>query len=149
MTWTLMPATPADHDILLPMVRAYHTFEHIELDDAARQEALARLLSETALGAIWLVRADGAIAGYVAVCIGFSIEFGGHDAFVDELWLEPPFRGRGGGRAVLTMLMPELVQRDIRALHLEVARDNDRARRLYRACGFEAREKYVLMSRAP
>ena len=35
---------------------------------------------------------------------------------------------------------------DIRALHLEVARDNQRARRLYASAGFAAREQYFLMS---
>ncbi|MND01650.1 hypothetical protein D3C83_207260 [compost metagenome] len=36
---------------------------------------------------------------------------------------------------------------EIRKLHLEVARDNAPARRLYAKAGFVAREKYVLMSR--
>ena len=34
----------------------------------------------------------------------------------------------------------------INALHLEVARDNEFAQRLYRRAGFVARDKYVLMS---
>ena len=149
MTWTLEQADTDAIDIILPLVRAYHAFEDIELDEQARHRAVARLLAEPALGAIWLARCDGQIAGYLAVCIGFSIEFGGHDAFVDEFYLEPDFRGRGGGRALLDQLLPMLQQFNIRALHLEVARDNERARHLYAGCGFVAREKYLLMTARP
>jgi ribosomal protein S18 acetylase RimI-like enzyme len=47
---------------------------------------------------------------------------------------------------VLTEIKARARALDINALHLEVARDNARARRLYRAAGFEPRDKYLLMS---
>ncbi|MEQ8659602.1 MAG: GNAT family N-acetyltransferase, partial [Gammaproteobacteria bacterium] len=95
---------------------------------------------------LWLVHYGTDVAGYVAICPGYSIEFAGCDAFVDEFYLVPARRGQGGGRAVLELVKQAARAQGIRALHLEVARDNARARRLYSACGFDARERYVLMS---
>lgn len=47
---------------------------------------------------------------------------------------------------MLELVRSEARARDIGALHLEVARDNAPARALYRKAGFEARDKYLLMS---
>ncbi len=145
-TLELVAAGTADLGELLPRVRAYHAFEGIELDDGARRAALLRLLGEPSLGGVWLIRAEGMNVGYVAVCRGFSLEFGGHDGFLDELYLDAPWRGRGIGRAVLAELPPLARALGIRALHLEVARDNAPARRLYAALGFIPRDQYLLMS---
>lgn len=144
--WTLQTATSRDLAALLPLVRAYHAFEGIVLDDAARSAALCRLLETPTFGTLWFVLHDGARAGYVAICPGYSIEFGGLDAFVDEFYLEPAHRAQGGGQAVLALVKAAARDQGIRALHLEVARDNARARRLYERLGFEARAGYVLMS---
>ncbi|MEQ8232167.1 MAG: GNAT family N-acetyltransferase [Gammaproteobacteria bacterium] len=144
--WTLARAEPADLERVLPLVAAYHAFEHIGLDEATRRSAVMQLLGDDRLGTLWLVHHGNELAGYVAICPGYSIEFAGCDAFVDEFWIAPAHRGQGGGRAVLELVKQAARAQGIRALHLEVARDNARARRLYRACGFDARERYVLMS---
>jgi len=144
--WTLTQGAPAQLDTVLPLVRAYHEFEHITLDAATRRRAVAELLGDARRGTLWLVHHDGELAGYVAICPGYSIEFAGFDAFVDEFFLVPEHRGQGGGRAVLERVKDAARALGLRALHLEVARDNTRARGLYDACGFDARERYVLMS---
>lgn len=146
MKTQLKQAQLSDLDQLEPLVRAYHDFEGIDSSESSRRSALARLLEDSTFGAIWLVYTSEALAGYIVLCRGFSIEFNGFDAFVDEFYLAAEFRGQGIGTAVLNAIKEEALKLDINALHLEVARDNKPARRLYAACGFEAREKYLLMS---
>ena len=146
MDLELLAAKSADIDRILPLVAAYHAFEGIASDAAQRRSAVGRLLAERALGGIWLVLADGGLAGYIALCRGFSIEFDGYDAFIDEFYLEAEFRGQGIGRLVLAALGREAQRQGINALHLEVARDNRRARRLYEQAGFAARDRYLLMT---
>lgn len=141
-------ALPTDLDALVPMIRAYKDFEGFERDDAERVEALRTLLADPSRGAIWWICADGQRVGYVAVCFGFSLEFGGRDAFVDELYVVPEARGRGVGRAALAAAMRAAAAQGVRALHLEVGRTNARARALYESLGFDAREAFTLMSRS-
>lgn len=131
---------------VLPLIADYHAFESLDSSAAEREAAARQLLDNPDFGAIWLVYCDDELAGYIALCRGFSIEFNGFDAFIDEFFLAENFRGRGVGAQVLTAIRAEARAREINALHLEVARDNQAARRLYRAAGFEAREKYVLMT---
>lgn len=140
-------ARPGDLDALLPLVRDYHAFEGIELDDAARARGIAGLLDDERAGGVWWIRADGTRVGYLALCVGYSLEFGGRDGFLDEFYLLPEARGRGTGRAALAAALDAARALGIRALHLEVGRDNERARQLYAALGFEARTRFTLMSR--
>ncbi len=139
-------ATPGDIGILVSLVGAYHEFEGIDPVPEARAGAIMPLLERDDLGRIWLVLLDDVVVGYIALGFGYSIEFGGRDAFVDEFFLEESVRGRGIGRAVLRDVAAEAREFSIRALHLEVAKGNARAIRLYTAAGFEPRAKYRLMT---
>ncbi|MCB0208949.1 MAG: GNAT family N-acetyltransferase [Anaerolineae bacterium] len=142
----LKMAEPTDVDILLPLVRHYHQFEQIEMSDADRIKAFSPLLEKNTLGQIWLILLFQQVVGYIALCYGYSIEFGGRDAFVDEFFIEAPARGQGLGRAVLDAIKIKAANQGIVALHLEVARTNRRAKALYTQLGFEAREHFHLMS---
>jgi GNAT superfamily N-acetyltransferase len=146
MNIQLQRATPYHLTEVLPLVAAYHTFEHIDSGARGRTSAVRRLLEDPRLGGIWLIEVDSRLAGYIALCRGFSIEFNGYDAFVDEFFLLREFRGRGVGKDVLAQIGNEARKLDVNALHLEVARDNRAARKLYSAAGFAARDKYLLMS---
>jgi len=131
---------------ILPLVAAYHACEQIPSSAAARESAIAQLLDDRRLGGLWLIEVDAETAGYIALCRGFSIEFNGFDAFVDEFFLLPEFRGRGVGKAVLAEIKRLAGALGINALHLEVALDNQPARKFYANAGFEKRDKYLLMS---
>lgn len=143
----LVLAQPSDRDKLEPFVRAYHEFEHIGSTQESRRRALEQLLANAALGRIWLIEAGGETVGYIALCFGYTIEFAGLDAFIDEFYIAAAQRGRGLGRLVLERVADEAKRCAVRALHLEVARTNGAAARLYSACGFSARDKYHLMTR--
>lgn len=129
-----------------PLVAAYHACEQIPSSAAARESAIAQLLGDRRLGWLWLVAVNDKTAGYIALCRGFSIEFNGFDAFIDEFFLLPEFRGRGVGKIVLAEIKRLAATLGINTLHLEVARDNQTARNLYASAGFQARDKYLLMS---
>ena len=98
------------------------------------------------MGAVWDIRRSGALIGYVALCFGYSIEFGGRDAFIDEFFLVPEARGKGIGGRVLDAVKAEAAAAGVTALHLEVEQDNEVARRLYASHGFRLRDRFHLMS---
>jgi ribosomal protein S18 acetylase RimI-like enzyme len=54
---------------------------------------------------------------------------------VVSMWVDPEFRGRGVGRAVLDQVVGWAHTHDLR-VHLDVTIGNDRARHLYEAYGF-------------
>ena len=147
MTVSIRLATSSDGDMLLGLIAACHAVERISHDAVATADTIAPLLARTDAGRIWLIEEGGRTVGHVALCFGYSIEFGGRDAFVDEMFLVEAARGRGLGTSALDRVADAARGLGVKALHLEVARDNTRARRLYGRLGFAPRDRYVLMSR--
>ena len=143
----LIAANTSHLAILLPMVRDYHAFEKIVLNDEQRANALSPLLNvNSEHGRIWLIKNNDAAIGYIALCFGYSIEFCGRDAFIDELFVISSERGKGVGRYVLEQIKHYAADLNIAALHLEVAHHNQAAKSLYSGLGFVPREKMHLMS---
>ena len=105
------------------------------------------LMSREEWGGVWLICVDGRPVGYIVLTWGFSLEFGGRDAIVDELYLEASHRGKGLGQQALAFAETVCQTQNIQALHLEVDRDNHQAQAFYDRVGFEKRANYFLMSK--
>ena len=139
-------AATGDLERLLPMVAAYHAYEGIAQDDDTRRAALTPLLEGSPHGAVWFIGPRIAPVGYVAVAFGWSIELGGMEGFIDELFIREAVRGRGMATEALATLIPSLEAAGVRALHLEVDPQNEGARRIYARAGFADRP-FSLMTR--
>lgn len=142
-------ARTQDMDRLLPMVIAFQEELGIDLDPDARNAGLAPLLDGSPHGVAYLIGPQRAPIGYVVISFGWSLEFGGMDGFVDEIYIRPGVRGRGIGSEVLTSLPKALAAAGLKALHLEVRRDDEKTRRLYKRLRFRPREDYMLMTLRP
>ncbi|MDQ3284000.1 MAG: GNAT family N-acetyltransferase, partial [Acidobacteriota bacterium] len=121
-------ATPADVPTLLAMQERFFADAGDALDLDASRAAMLDLIAHDSLGRFFVFEEANAIAGYMVIGFGFTLEFGGRDAFIDELYVAPHARGRGIGSAALQIAEEECRTADIRALHLEVAHENHRAR---------------------
>ena len=146
MTTDLGLTSLDDLEWILPLVKAYHDFEDVHMSDAGRAASVRELLSNSSYGGIWGIYHDGRPVGYLALCTGYSIEFGGQDAFIDEFYIKPDYQGRGVGSKALALIKSEAAKRGLRALHLEVDRSNRTAKRVYAKAQFIERDKYLLMS---
>ena len=140
-------ATPDDLDRLMALAAAFHAEEGLELTEAQRESALRPLTEGIPHGAAYLIGPARAPIGYLVVTFGWSVEFGGLDGFIDEIYLRPAVRGRGIATEVILALGKTLAGAGMKALHLEVDATNDKAVRLYTRTGFQKREHYMLMTR--
>lgn len=138
-------AERSDADKLLPLVAAFHAETGITLSEETREAAILPLLDGTPHGAAYLIGPRRAPVGYLVLSFGWSVEFGGIDGFLDEVYVRPAVRGRGMGGDAISALMASLRQSEIKALHLEVDREGG-ADALYGRLGFEARPRYGLMT---
>jgi len=129
-------ATEADAAELLVFMREYYAFDGHGYDEAKARVALTALLRDSSLGRVWLILDGQTRAGYVVLCFGYSLEWLGRDAFVDELYLREQYRGRGWGRHALDYVEGEARIHGIKVLHLGVVEGNTRALKLYRELGF-------------
>lgn len=133
-----------DAPLLVEMMREFYAHEGLRFDEAAAQAALAGLLNDESRGRVWLIALGGATVGYAVLTFGYSLEFKGRDAFVDELYLREAARGRGVGPLALQFLEQACQSLGVRALHLEVERANTHAQAVYRKAGFRDHDRYLM-----
>ena len=142
----LITASDADLPQLLTWLSAFHADFAIQQTKAQQRESLLTLIRNPQLGSIWLIHANEEAVGYIALCTGYSLEFGGLDAFIDEIYIAPDRRGSGIASQVLQLVKLEAKAMGIRALHLEVNCSDEKVQKLYQKSGFTMREKYRLMT---
>ncbi|MCW6027196.1 GNAT family N-acetyltransferase [Stenotrophomonas sp. SRS1] len=130
-------ATVADTALLIGLMRDFYAEDQLDFDDTRVRNALAALLEDPRNGEVllWLDEA-GAVVGYGALAMGFSLEQGGHFALLDELYLAHAARGRGRGKQALAILEQRANARGVERMRLEVNHHNELARRLYLATGY-------------
>ena len=143
----LRRATPSDADAVLAMMREYYAFDRLEFEAAAARAALNGLLADPERGEVWLAEHEAAAVGYGVLCLGWSLEFHGRDAFVDEIFVAESARGTGVGRKILARLEERCRALGVRALHLEVDHQNRRALEMYRRAGFVDHARLLMTKR--
>jgi ribosomal protein S18 acetylase RimI-like enzyme len=137
-------AGEADADVLLVFMRAYYEYDGHGFDLEKARGALVALLRDANFGCAWLILDGDAAVGYIVLCFGYSLEWLGRDAFVDELYLREEYRGRGWGRRAMEFVEGEASSAGIRALHLGVVPGNSTALELYRRMGFHEHDSKFL-----
>jgi diamine N-acetyltransferase len=150
MSAAFQSASLADVPSILAHQRAYYAADGYAFDEAVARAAIEGLLGDPERGRLWVL-AEGdtpdQILGYLAVTFGWSLEWGGRDAFVDELYLAPSHRGGGIGRTAIALAEDACRAAGVRALHLEVERANTRGRALYARTGFADTDRLLLTRR--
>jgi ribosomal protein S18 acetylase RimI-like enzyme len=140
----IRPALSSDLEAVLALHRDFFAEEGYPFREEESRGNLARLLEEPGLGRVLVMDEDGRVIGYLVLTFGFSLEFGGRDGLVDELYVSPGHRGRGLGTRALEAAEAACREQGIRALHLMVERSKDGAQALYRRVGFVAHPRDMM-----
>ncbi len=122
----------------------FYAHEGLLFDEKVANSALSLILSNQSYGQIYLIYIHEKIIGYLVVTFGFSLEYRGRDAFIDELYIQEQYRRQGIGKKALQLAEKICRESGIQAVHLEVERENTRARSLYGKVGFTNSDRYLL-----
>jgi diamine N-acetyltransferase len=144
MTIQFQNATPADIDLLLTLMQEYYAYDGHHFEASRLRQALGDLLASEFYGCTWLILDGDTVIGYMAICFGYSLEFGGRDAFIDEIYLREAYRGQGIGTGAIQHMLDTCRAKGIEALHLEVMPGNTDALRLYERVGFVNRRSSLM-----
>ncbi len=144
----IRPATDNDVDQVMDLANDLYSEDGIVPFIRERAAAaLLQLLADKSIGCAWVVETDGQVIGYLVLTWGFSLEFHGYDAFVDEVFIAQPHRGCGLGSQLLQVAEATCRRKGALALHLAVERSNLCAREIYRRRGFVEHDRYLMTKR--
>jgi len=134
------------HDIL-DMMKEFYEIDQYLFDKKLSAENLYIFLQNGDLGRLWMIQLQNETVGYVVLTFGFSFEYGGRDAFIDELFIKKPFRNQGIGDSSIKLVLEEAKSLDIKAVHLEVESHNEGGIKLYTKHSFGGNNRKLLTHR--
>lgn len=145
---TFRVALVTDLDTVLVLMRELFLEDRLPdqraFASARARSALTDLVNDPSVGTAWLICDGDTPVGYLAVTFGYSLEFHGRDAFIDELYIRPTHRGRGWGTRAIRHAETVAKSANIRAIHLEVGRKNRAAQGFYRKVGYADHDRYLM-----
>lgn len=140
-------ALPEHQEVLVQLMAEVYDEAGYTLNRRHAGEAFAAILADRRLGYVWLIQDGARSVGYLVMTLVFSIEYGGLNAFVDDLYVQAPYRNRGLAKKALAEMRRFCVLRGIRAMSVEVGRENLQAQGVYRRTGFVATDRQLLSLR--
>ena len=144
MTINYRVAAIADLPTLLEFVREFHHNENLPFDENIDRDVLRQFLTDESLGKGWLIQQEDDAIGYIILTLGYSLEYRGRDAFIDEFYLYPNYRGQGIGTQTLVFVEDACRVLGVQALHLEVDFENPDAQRLYHRSGYQRHDRFLM-----
>ena len=127
--------------LMLTLVSEFCVTDQHTFDPDRVTRALVPLLEDDAHGVVYLADNE---QGYVVITWGYSLESGGREALIDEIYLRR--RGEGRGGKVMDALFVEMAAQGVVKMFLETETHNHRARRFYARQGFDEDDS-IWMSR--
>lgn len=137
-------AKQSDAEKLLEMISEFYEYDSISFDKKAVHKALQDIIDNDSFGKVFLLKVHKEIVGYMVITFGYSLEFHGRDAFIDEIYFKKANRGKGYGKLALAFAEKVCMENEIQALHLEVERSNIIAQNFYRKARFEDHDRYLM-----
>ena len=131
MSFTIRDAEPGDEAAWRGLWQGYLAFYNVSLDPAITDHTWARLMSaDSALKA--RLATDGTrVLGFAVHQHHASTWVMGDDCYLEDLFIDPTFRGKGIGRALIADLQALAAANGWQRLYWLTDQDNARARKLY------------------
>jgi len=130
------PARRADAERLVGLLLAQFREHRITTPARRIARAVDGVLRDPGRGRFLVATLVGRPIGLAALSFVWSLEHGGRSAWLEELYVEPPHRGRGIGRRLLRAARRLAARSGAAAVDLEVDAEHTRAARLYAREGF-------------
>jgi ribosomal protein S18 acetylase RimI-like enzyme len=121
------------------MMTDFYAIDGYSFEEEKAKLSLENFISDNTLGMIWLIKSDSETYGYVCLTMGFSFEYGGKIAVLDELFIKTKFRNKGLGKKTLAFIDTQAFENKINAIHMEVESHNTTALGLYTNHNFKTK----------
>ncbi|MGN1480291.1 GNAT family N-acetyltransferase [Porcipelethomonas sp.] len=126
-----------DKDKFLIMCKDFYNMDCVdhEIPESYILKTFELLISGSEFTKSFIYEIDGKIAGYILLAFTYSNEAGGMVVWLDEIYVDPEFRGRGVGSDLIDFVVEKY--NDAARFRLEVTESNKRAKKLYISKGFK------------
>jgi GNAT superfamily N-acetyltransferase len=117
-------------------MKEYYQIEKKEFDRANSISAIKLLFKHPEFGSLWMIKRGGISIGYFCLAYNYSLDIGGRDCFLDEIYIEEQHRRLGIGTLILEQISDFLRKNEFKGIHLLVYDFNAPAIHFYEKLGF-------------
>jgi GNAT superfamily N-acetyltransferase len=144
MATTIRPATAADVPLILNFVRALAVYER-EPDavTATEDDLLRHGFGENPYFQCLIAEHDGNPVGFALYFFDYSTWLGRPGLYLEDVFVNPPYRGLGIGKLLLQRLAAIALEKDCARMKWEVLDWNTPAIEFYRAMGAELQQEWL------
>jgi GNAT superfamily N-acetyltransferase len=132
----IRPATAADVPSISRLIRALAEYERLEqfltLDDGRMRD---HLFGTNPVAEVLLAEDEDKVVGYALFFPIYSTFRCRSGLYLEDLFVQPEYRGRGHGKALLVAVAQRAVKRDCGKLEWSVLNWNEPSIRFYRSMG--------------
>ena len=132
---------------ILDMMANFYAIDKYPFNRIKSENNLLTFIDDASLGLLYLIENNSETMGYICITFGFSFEYGGRIAFVDEFYLKPEYRNQGIGSQVMEFIERKSIDLEVKSLLLEVEKHNSHAQGLYAKQGFKSKGRPLLSKR--
>ena len=142
---SIRSAVPGDEALILSFIRALAEYEHLSDQVAASEADLARDLFGTNPRVFCeIAEWDGAPAGFALWFYNYSTFLGKHGLYLEDLFVNPAFRGKGIGKALLVHLAERCAAEGLGRFEWWVLDWNSPSIEFYKAHGAEMMDEWTV-----
>lgn len=127
-----------DFDRVLSMMLVFYASDALLVhpSEEVLRKTLTDALADTPYLEAFGFEENGILAGYGMVAMSYSTEAGGLCAWIEDIYVEPEYRGQGIGTEFLRFVRERYENRIVR-IRLEAEPENERAMAVYHKAGFD------------
>lgn len=135
---TIRKLEQRDFEPVLSMMKVFYASDALLVhpDDRVLARTLRDAIADGPYVTGYGFELDGWLAGYGMVSRSYSTETGGLCLWIEDIYIQPEFRGRGIGTAFLRFVEEQGKGTAVR-LRLEAEPENEKAISVYQNAGFE------------
>jgi len=112
MNLSIQPATSEDTDEILKLIQGLADYEKLSDEVVATREKISEtLFGEKPFAECLLAKTDGQTVGFALFFHNYSTFLGQPGIYLEDLFVQPDFRGKGIGRKLLQSVAQVAVQR--------------------------------------
>ena len=110
-TFTIRDATPQDTGLIYGFILKMARYEKLESEVDTSEEALSRALFDERQAEVVIGEENGIPVGFALFFHNFSTFLGRGGIYLEDLYIQPEFRGRGYGKSTMEKLAHIAVER--------------------------------------
>lgn len=142
----IRPATSDDVPVILALIRELAAYEHLEHACIATEELLrTNLFGPNPAAEVAMIECESQSVGYAIWFKTFSTFLARPGLYLEDIYVQPAYRGRGLGKSVFAHLVKIATQRGYGRIEWSVLKWNTPALEFYRSLGAQPLADWHMM----